>query len=160
MTTIQQINPETMALIDIQRVTDEYEIYGAFCIKKHERIDSGRWDIIKNEYPTQSTIMAPFAEYSTDIHVHTFTELNIIISGKPLFYVYVNDFLYIIECEALDIIGINTGIPHWMVIWDNPIIYQFHDSSNELIQLNDNYISHGLINVKQYIREHGHKFKI
>lgn len=47
------------------------------------------------------------------IHYHNEEEKRLIINGSGTFFVPINNFIHIIECETGDLITLNPGLAHW-----------------------------------------------
>ncbi|GAB6043398.1 1,2-dihydroxy-3-keto-5-methylthiopentene dioxygenase [Endothiovibrio diazotrophicus] len=53
-------------------------------------------------------------------HVHADFEVRFFVDGKGLFYLHVNDVVYLVLCEAGDLISVPAGTTHWFDMGEAP----------------------------------------
>lgn len=53
-------------------------------------------------------------------HVHDDFEVRFFVDGSGLFYLHVNDRVYVVLCEQGDLISVPAGVRHWFDMGANP----------------------------------------
>lgn len=123
---------ESLVPADIERLKSEYKGY----------------DIFYNDKPML-----------TDLHYHTGSEVRIILKGTAIFYIPIEDSLYILECGPLDKITINSEVVHWFSS-EGPITALRLFSENEVhIEHHPENTTKEILDIKSMLK-YGFKFDI
>jgi len=71
---------------------------------------------IRPEHPQREELRAKFL----DEHVHDDFEVRFFVDGSGLFYLHVDDRVYVVLCEKGDLISVPGGTPHWFDMGERP----------------------------------------
>lgn len=89
---------------DVQRLTDEYGFQSVDVVS------------LRPDNPQK----AEFREKFLAEHTHSDFEVRFFVEGSGLFYLHVNDRVYLVECEQGDLISVPAGVTHWFDMGADP----------------------------------------
>ncbi len=82
---------------DVQRLSDEYGFQSVDVIA------------LRADNPKAAELRGKFL----DEHTHADFEVRFFVDGRGLFYLHVEDKVYLVLCEAGDLISVPAGVRHW-----------------------------------------------
>jgi len=160
MAIIYKINPIELKIDQVLRTSEQFDLYGVFSITPYEKVDKSDLDVIKYGYTKFDTFFNRSGVVDSDIHYHDGEELRFIMKGTATFYIYSDDFLYIVDCKELELIKLEPNVIHWFSAVDELLVYRFFKQNDTRISYNPGYVPDSLISAKKYIDEHGRKFEV
>lgn len=159
MAIIYKVDCNTKKLIEVYKIKETIEIAGVLSITQFDSTFDLDLDDLKTVYQGYDSYYNGWYKVKSDIHFHDDKELRFIIKGKPIFYVYHYDILYIAECNVLDLVSIESNTLHWFESDGELLVYRFFKDNNERFEHEPDIIPLNLITIKEYIDNNGYNFK-
>lgn len=112
MTSLYIIDINHQHLVSYQKLTQDIELPGVLSYSNKLNYNFDDIQSLKRAYVGNDTFHTTKDQYF-DIHFHNDVEARLILKGNPIFYVCVNNYLYILECSDGDLVIIQPNIVHW-----------------------------------------------
>jgi cupin superfamily acireductone dioxygenase involved in methionine salvage len=122
MATLYIIDINHQHLVSYQKLTQDIELPGILSFSNKQTYSFEDIQTLKRDYIGNDTFHTTKDQFF-DIHFHNDVEARLILKGTPIFYVCVNNFLYILECKEGDLVILQPNVVHWF------------SSKNELLAL-------------------------
>lgn len=148
MSIVYQLSIKDKKLKSVSSVKHFIETEDFKVIFKLEQLDSlvpAEIERLKSEYKGYDVYYDSYKKYS-DIHFHEGKETRIILKGSATFYIPIQEDLYIVHCEPLDKIIINSNVLHWFSS-DEPLTVL------RLFSNSENHVEHKLENIPQEVND-------
>ncbi len=71
---------------------------------------------LRPDHPQKEELRQKFL----DEHVHSDFEVRFFVDGEGVFYLHVDDRVYVVLCEQGDLISVPAGVAHWFDMGKNP----------------------------------------
>ncbi|TWI53838.1 1,2-dihydroxy-3-keto-5-methylthiopentene dioxygenase [Pseudomonas duriflava] len=71
---------------------------------------------MKTDHPQKAELRAKFLNE----HYHNEDEVRFFVSGRGLFALHIDEYIYAVLCEKGDLISVPAGIPHWFDMSEEP----------------------------------------
>lgn len=89
---------------DVKRLTDEYGFQSVDVVS------------LGPDHPQKAEMRQKFLSE----HTHGDFEVRFFVDGKGLFYLHVDDQIYLVLCEQGDLISVPANVTHWFDMGENP----------------------------------------
>lgn len=107
---------------------------------------------ITPDYPKKEEIRKKFLAE----HIHDDFEIRFFIEGRGLFYLHVEDKVYVVLCEKGDLISVPANTKHWFDMGENPdfaCIRLFTNAYGWVASFTDDPIVEGFPLLEQFVAE-------